>query len=63
VLALNNLIMSNIEYYKNQAKVKAESDFKRRLIADHTRHNALDNSAWAVHYHRCYKEIKQLNER
>ena len=55
--------MSNIEYYKNQAKVKAETDFKRRLIADHTRHNALDNSAWAVHYHKCYAEIKQLNER
>lgn len=52
--------MSNIEYYKNQAKRKAEIDFKSLLIADHTRHNALDNSAWAVHYHRCYEK---LNER
>ena len=51
--------MNNVEYYKDQAKRKAESDFKRRLIADHTRHNAIDGSAWAVHYQKCYK---QLNE-
>lgn len=54
--------MTNTEYYKNQAQKKAEIDFERRLIADHTRHHALDGSAWAVHYHNCYKKLQQLNE-
>lgn len=54
--------MTNTEYYKNQAKIKAQIDFEKRLIADHTRHHALDGSAWAVHYHKCYKKLQQLNK-